>query len=266
MVHFYFMTIPQSILFGIVEGLTEFLPVSSTAHLVLTSHLLSVIQSDEHILFEIAIQLGAILAVVLMFFKKFLSMVRIKKLLLAFIPTGAAGFFVYPYLKVIFNTPIIIGFTLLIGGIVILFAEHFYEKAKSRGDVEASHEISFSQALLLGCYQALAIIPGVSRSGAVIMGGLFHNIERKLLTEFTFLLAVPTMLVATLYSLYKNRDLVMLSTHDITPFIVGFVTSFVVASFVIKLFLDYIRKHTFVVFGFYRIVVGIIVFAIFFPR
>lgn len=257
------MTIIQSILFGVVEGLTEFLPVSSTAHLIITSHLLGIAQSDEHILFEIAIQLGAISAVILMFFKKFLSFVRIKKLAFAFIPTGIAGLFIYPYLKLIFNTPIIIGFTLLVGGIIILFAEHFYAKAEREGEVEASHEITFTQAILLGCYQALAIIPGVSRSGAIIVGGLFHKMERKLLTEFTFLLAVPTMIVATAYSLYKNRDVLLSGSHDTLPFLIGFASSFLVASFVIKFFLDYIKKHSFAPFGFYRIILGIIVIVMF---
>jgi undecaprenyl-diphosphatase len=257
------MTITQSVILGAVEGLTEFLPVSSTAHLILTSHIFSISQTDEHILFEIAVQLGAILAVILMFFKKFLSVLRIKKLAFAFIPTGIAGLFIYPYLKVIFNTPIIIGFTLLVGGIVILFAEHFYEKASRKGEVEASHEISFSQAILLGCYQAIAIIPGVSRSGAVIIGGLFHKIERKILTEFTFLLAVPTMLTATLYSVYKRREVLLQQDFDIVPFVIGFFTSFLVASFVIKFFLDYIKKHSFTPFGFYRIVLGVVVIVMF---
>lgn len=257
------MTIVHSIIFGAIEGLTEFLPISSTAHLILTSNFFGISQTDEQILFEIAIQLGAICAVVLMFFKKFLSLVRVKKLAFAFIPTGVAGLFLYPYLKIIFNTPIIIGFTLLIGGIIILFAEHFYRKADEKGEVQASHEVSFSQALLLGCYQALAIIPGVSRSGAMIMGGLFHKIERKLLTEFTFLLAVPTMLVATAYSVYKNREVFFGASYDMTPFMVGFATAFLVASFVIKFFLDYIKGHSFVIFGFYRILLGIVVIVMF---
>lgn len=257
------MHIAESIILGIVEGLTEFLPISSTAHLILTSHLLELPQTTDHILFEIAIQFGAISAVVLMFFKKFLSLLRLKKLAFAFIPTGIVGLFLYPYLKLIFNTPIIIGFTLLVGGIVILFAEHFYAKAESKGEIEASHEITLKQALFLGCYQALAIIPGVSRSGAIIVGGLFHKMERRILTEFTFLLAVPTMLVATLYSLYKNRDVFFATSYDMTPFILGFMSAFLVASFVIKFFLDYIKKHSFTVFGFYRIFLGIIVIIMF---
>ena len=263
MCYTFLMTIIQSILFGVVEGLTEFLPVSSTAHLIITSHLLGIAQSDEHILFEIAVQLGAISAVILMFFKKFLSFIRIKKLAFAFIPTGIAGLFIYPYLKLIFNTPIIIGLTLLVGGIIILFAEHFYTKAEAKGEVEASHEITLTQALFLGCYQALAIIPGVSRSGAMIVGGLFHKMERKILTEFTFLLAVPTMITATAYSLYKNKDTLLSGTHDLLPFGIGFIASFLVASFVIKFFLDYIKKHSFSPFGFYRIILGVVVIVMF---
>ncbi len=257
------MTILQSVLFGLIEGLTEFLPISSTAHLIVTSHLLSIPQSDEHIFFEIAIQLGAITAVILMFFKKFLSFVRIKKLAFAFIPTGIAGLFLYPYLKLLFNTPIIIGFTLLTGGIIILFAEHFYAKAERKGEVATSHEITFLQAILLGCYQAIAIIPGVSRSGAIIVGGLFHKMDRRILTEFTFLLAVPTMVTATAYSLYKKRDILLHESYELLPFFFGFTTAFLVASFVIKFFLNYIKRHSFAPFGFYRIILGIIVIVMF---
>lgn len=257
------MTVIQSIVFGIVEGVTEFLPISSTAHLIITSHILSIPQTEEHILFEIAIQLGAICAVIVMFFKKLLSFVRLQKLAVAFIPTGIAGLLVYPYIKLLFNTPILIGFTLLVGGIIILFAEHYYAKKERDGEVDASHEITFKQAFFLGCYQAIAIIPGVSRSGAIIVGGLFHKMERKLLTEFTFLLAVPTMVTATAYSLYKKREVFFHEQHELLPFVIGFVTSFLVASFVIKFFLDYIKKHSFTPFGFYRIVLGIIVIVMF---
>ncbi|MEN9880988.1 MAG: hypothetical protein RLZZ308_171 [Candidatus Parcubacteria bacterium] len=256
------LTIYYAFILGIVEGFTEFLPISSTAHLILTSHILSIAQSDNHIMFEIAIQLGAILAVVILFWKQFLSVPRLQKLALAFIPTGLAGFLIYPFIKILFQKPVLIGFMLLLGGIIIILTERKYSKSLEAGEVKGSHDITTTQALLLGCYQALAIIPGVSRSGAVIVGGLLHNIERRLLTEFTFLLAVPTMLIATLYSVYKNKE-VFAHSVAMLPLVIGFFTSFIIATIVVKFFLDYIKRHSFVVFGIYRIILGTIIIGLF---
>lgn len=259
------MTLLQSLYLGIVEGLTEFLPVSSTGHLILASHFLKIPQSDFLVAFEIAIQLGAILAVLYMFWKRIFTVTMIQKLIVGFIPAGIAGFLIYPHIKTLLGSPLLVGVTLFLGGIVILFVEHAYLKAKDNGEVALRHEISMKEAFFLGLYQIIAIIPGVSRSGSVIIGGLLMKIDRKILTEFTFLLAVPTMSAATLYSFYKNTDTI-LQASNLTPLLVGMLSSFIVATFVIKLFLDYIRKHTFVIFGLYRIVVGIIVFVVFFPR
>jgi undecaprenyl-diphosphatase len=259
------MTALEALYLGIVEGLTEFLPVSSTGHLILVSHLLGVEQTDFLIAFEIAIQLGAILAVVYMYWKRLFSLPIIKRLIIGFIPTGIVGFAVYPFIKTLLTSPLIVGATLFLGGIVILFVEHHYYKAEGAGDVVLRHEVTLKQAFLLGLCQTLAIIPGVSRSGSAIVGGLLMKMDRKVLTEFTFLLAVPTMAVATLYSSYKNADVIM-HAGNLSALFIGMLTSFIVATFVIKLFLDYIRKHSFVVFGIYRIILGIIVFAIFFPR
>jgi undecaprenyl-diphosphatase len=259
------MTNLQALILGIVEGLTEFLPISSTGHLILTSHLLSIPQTDYLVVFEIAIQLGAILAVLYMYWKKIFTISTIKRLIAGFIPTGVAGFFVYPYIKSLLTNPLLVGATLFAGGIVILFVENAYYKWKMNDEIPLHHDVTIKQAFLLGLYQILAMVPGVSRSGSVIVGGLLMKLDRKVLTEFTFLLAVPTMAAATAYSFYKNMDLIV-QTSNIAPLLVGMLSSFVVATFVIKLFLDYIRQHTFVAFGFYRIILGIIAFAIFFPR
>lgn len=259
------MTPTQALYLGIVEGLTEFLPVSSTGHLILVSHLLSIVQTDFLVAFEIAIQLGAILAVVYMYWKRLFTVSIIKRLIVGFIPTGIIGFTIYPFIKTLLTNPLIVGATLFLGGVIILFVEHYYYKAEEAGDVNLRHEVTLKQAFLLGLYQTLAIVPGVSRSGSAIVGGLLMKMDRKVLTEFTFLLAVPTMSAATLYSFYKHADVVF-NSGNLSTLAIGMLTSFIVATFVIKLFLDYIRKHTFVVFGFYRIVLGIIVFAIFFPR
>lgn len=259
------MTLLQALYLGIIEGLTEFLPVSSTGHLILASHFLSIPQTDFLIAFEIAIQLGAILSVLYMFWKRIFTVAMIKKLIVGFIPTGLAGFLIYPHIKMLLTSPLIVASTLFLGGIVILFVEYIYARAKHAGEVALRHEISLKEAFFLGLYQIIAIIPGVSRSGSVIIGGLLMKLDRKILTEFTFLLAVPTMAAATLYSFYKNMDTVV-QASNLTPLLVGMLSSFIVATFVIKLFLDYIRKHTFVIFGIYRIIIGIVAFAVFFPK
>ncbi len=259
------MTTLQALYLGILEGITEFLPVSSTGHLILASHFLNIVQSDFLVAFEIAVQSGAILAVLYMFWKRIFTIPMIKKLIVGFIPTGIAGFLIYPHIKALLTSPLIVGITLFLGGIIILFVENSYSKWKDAGAIALRHEISMKEAFFLGLYQILAIIPGISRSGSVIVGGLLMKLDRKILTEFTFLLAVPTMAAATLYSFYKNIHVITQATN-ITPLLVGMLSSFIVATFVIKLFLDYIRQNTFVVFGFYRIIIGIVVFAIFFPR
>lgn len=259
------MTSLQAIYLGIIEGLTEFLPISSTGHLVLATHFLHIAQTDFLVAFEIAIQLGAILAVLYMYWKKIFKISMIKRLIVGFIPTGIAGFVIYPHIKSLLENPLLVGVTLFIGGIIILFVENAYYTWKQADKVELRHEVSMKEAFYLGLYQIIAMIPGVSRSGAVIVGGLLMKMDRKVLTEFTFLLAVPTMAAATLYSFYKNIHVVM-QTGNISALLLGTLTSFIVATFVIKLFLDYIRKHTFVAFGIYRIVIGIIAFAVFFPR
>lgn len=259
------MTLLEAFYLGIVEGLTEFLPISSTGHLILTSHLLTIPQSDFLIAFEIAIQLGAILAVLYMYWKRIFTVSMIKRLVVAFIPTAIAGFLLYPYIKSLLTNPLLVGVTLFVGGVIILFVESIYYKAQEKGEVIMRHDVTFKEAFLLGLYQVLAMIPGVSRSGAVIVGGLLMKLDRRMLTEFTFLLAVPTMSAATLYSFYKNMDIVM-QAGNLSALLIGMLTSFVVATFVIKLFLDYIRQHTFIVFGFYRIAIGLIAFFIFLPK
>lgn len=259
------MTLIQALYLGIVEGLTEFLPISSTGHLILTSHYLRIEQSDFLVAFEIAIQLGAILAVLYMYWKRIFTVAMIKRLAVAFIPTGIAGVLLYPYLKILLQSPLLVGVTLFIGGVVILFVENMYYKWKENGEIVLRHDVTLKEAFLLGLYQVLAMIPGVSRSGAIIVGGLLMKLDRRMLAEFTFLLAVPTMSAATLYSFYKNYDVVM-QAGNFSALMVGMLTSFVVATFVIKLFLDYIRQHTFIVFGFYRIIIGIIAFVTFFPK
>lgn len=250
------MTISQSIILGIIEGLTEFLPISSTGHMIIVSHFLHIAESITLTTFQIVVQLGAILAVVVTYYKKLFKVNMIKKLIVAFIPTGVAGVIIFPYIKHLLENEKLVGIMLLLGGIVIIAIEKIYTKNKNDDSLDVSH-ISYKQALLLGLFQALAIVPGVSRSGAVIVGGLLQKISRKALIEFTFLLAVPTMTVATLYTILKKHN--ELSLDSVSPIVTGTVVSFIVALMVIRFALAYIRKRSFAIFGWYRIVVGIII-------
>lgn len=249
------MTIFHSIILGLVEGLTEFLPISSTAHLIIVTKLLTLSQTEYVKIFEISIQVGAILAVLVTYFKKFFNVELLTKLAVAFIPTGLAGLLLYPYLKIFFANTWIIVFTLSLGGVLILIIEKWY--AKTHIEKDPREIITFKDALLLGLFQAIAIVPGTSRSGATIVGGLLLGLKRSVLTEFTFLLAVPTMIIATVYSLYKSREL-LTQVDAITPILVGATVSFFVALIVIRYFLNYIRKHSFEIFGWYRIALAIV--------
>lgn len=250
------MTTFQSIILGVVEGLTEFLPISSTGHMILTSHFLHVVDSATLVTFEIVVQLGAILAVVVSYYKKLFTIEMIKKLIVAFIPTGIAGVTVFQYIKHLLGSPKLVAVMLVVGGIIILLVERRYKKQKHTDKIQNAADISYKQAFILGCFQALAIIPGTSRSGAVIVGGLLQKMSRKMLVEFSFLLAVPTMFVATAYTILKKHN--DLSLESVSPIVIGTIVSFIVSFVVIRFALAYIRKHSFEVFGWYRIVVGII--------
>lgn len=253
------MTTLHAILLGIIEGLTEFLPISSTGHMILVSRLFTIPDSSTLATFEIVVQLGAILAVVVLYSKKLFRIEMIKKLIVAFIPTGIVGVVIYPYIKYLLTgtySSIIVASMLIIGGIIILIVEKKYKHDTENGEVTEFNTISYKNAFILGLYQTIAIIPGVSRSGAMIVGGLLQKISRKVLIEFTFLLAVPTMTVATLYTILKKHK--ELSVDSVSPIIIGTVISFVVALFVIRFVLTYIRNHSFNVFGWYRIIVGVI--------
>lgn len=251
------MTIIDSAILGVVEGVTEFLPISSTGHLILASHLLGLSNTEFLKSFEIIIQLGAMCAVVVLYWRSFFDFSVLSRILAAFIPTGVAGYLLYGYLKryLLGNMEVVL-WSLLLGGIALIVFEFFHkERADARTDVKS---ISHLQAFWVGLCQAIAIIPGVSRSGATILGGLAANISRVAIVEFSFLLAVPTIAMASFYDFYKhgasfgNQNLVLLS--------VGFIVSFLVALWSIKFLLSFIRKRTFVPFGVYRIVLALFFF------
>lgn len=244
----------DAVILGIIEGITEFLPISSTGHLILASTILKIQQSEFVKTFEISIQLGAILAVVVLYAKSLIKdRALIQKVLVAFIPTGILGLLLYHTVKyyLLGNQKVVVG-ALVIGGIFLILFERFH--LHSQG--EEAKNISYKQALTIGLFQSLAMIPGVSRSAATIIGGLSLGVERKTIVEFSFLLAIPTMAAATGLDLLKTAPQFTLAQFEILA--VGFVVSFVVALLSIKFLLHFIQKHTFASFGIYRIIVGVI--------
>lgn len=256
------MEIFQAVILGIVEGITEFLPISSTGHLILTNALLSITPSEFTKTFNIAIQLGAIGAVVVLYFKELLNIELLKRLSVAFIPTGIIGFTIYPFVKShLLDSPVLIAVTLGLGG-VVLIAFELWHKEHPEATTEVT-EITYKQALFIGLFQSIAIIPGVSRSAATIIGGLWLGLSRPTIVAFSFLLAVPTMTAATGYDLLKNAS--QFSLNDFGVLAVGFITSFIVALAAIKWLLHYVRSHSFIAFGVYRICLAIIVLIIFVP-
>jgi undecaprenyl-diphosphatase len=244
------MSTLQAIILGIVEGITEFLPVSSTAHLILTADVMR-LSSEFLKSFEIIIQLGAILSVVVLYWRRFLNWDVLRKLAVAFIPTGIIGLTVYKAVKHLLGSVTVVLVALLLGGVALIFFEHFREHAEDDPDFRA---ITYRRALLVGLFQAIAVVPGVSRSAATIVGGSLIGINKKTIVEFSFLLAVPTMLAASGLELLKSYGTLSGSFGTLA---VGFVVSFAVAILAIKSFLAYVKKHDFRVFGWYRILIAI---------
>jgi len=250
------MDLMTAAILGIVEGISEFLPISSTGHLILTSHLLGLKHTDFLKSFEIAIQVGAIASVFVLYWRSLLIDFNVmKKVVVAFIPTGIMGLTLYKLIKqFLLGSSTIVLWSLFLGGVFLIAFEMWHrEKEDAIADVG---DISFRQALIIGCFQSIAMIPGVSRSAATIVGGLLLGLKRRVIVEFSFLLAVPTMLAATAYDLLKNGSSFSL---DQTQFLaVGFITSFVVALLSIKFLLRYIQTHTFIAFGVYRILLVLV--------
>jgi len=254
------LTVFQSLVLGIVEGATEFLPVSSTGHLVLASSVLGVIQTDFVKTFEIAIQLGAILAVVALYWKSFFDIKLVKKLIVAFIPTGIIGLALYHVLKTyLLGNEMAVLAALFTGGVILILFERWLGWTEDETRAVPVRALTYRQAFLVGLAQAVAIIPGVSRSGATIIGGLALGIARTTIVEFSFLLAVPTMVAATGLSLYKGHALAF-STHEWAILGVGFFSAFLIALAAVRWLLTYVRRHSFTAFGVYRIVLSLVFF------
>jgi len=253
----------NALILGIVEGLTEFLPISSTGHLIIVGDLLGYTNEQSKV-FKIVIQLGAILAVCWLYRERIVTLLRglphepgqqrfAGLILLAFMPAAVLGVLFHGAIKTYLFNPLTVASALIVGGFVILYLE-----SRARAPrYETVDSLTWSAALKVGFAQAAAMFPGVSRSGATIMGGLFFGLSRKAATEFSFFLAIPTMFAATFYDLYKNWA--QLDCADLPVFAVGFVAAFVAAMLTVRALLAYIANHTFVVFAWYRIVFGVVV-------
>jgi undecaprenyl-diphosphatase len=250
----------DAIIFGIVEGITEFLPISSTGHLMLTAQVLGLGQTEFIKTFEIAIQLGAILSVVVLYWRQLLVNMEIaKRVIAAFLPTAVLGLLLYKIIKryLLASTTVVL-WSLLLGGILLIIFEIIHSRREERIDDLAS--IPYSSCLLIGLFQSISMIPGVSRAAATIVGGLILGIRRKTIVEFSFLLAVPTMLAATCLDLYKNAS--SFSSEQMGFLLLGFVVSFVAALAAVKFLLNFIKHHTFIPFGLYRVGVVLVFLAI----
>lgn len=267
------MDLIQAIILAIVEGLTEFLPVSSTAHMIFTSAIFET-QGDEFVkMFQVSIQFGAILAVVVLYWKKFLDFRSPSfyiKLAIAVLPALVLGKLFDDKIEAILEKPIPIAVVLIIGGIILLFIDRLFKNTK----INKEENISIGKALTIGFWQCLAMMPGTSRSAASIIGGMQQGLTRRMAAEFSFFLAVPTMLAVTGYSVFlkdwkykgveqKGYEMIMSSGENMTNFIIGNVIAFVIAILAIKLFIGLIEKFGFRIWGWYRIVVGLVLIAYF---
>lgn len=248
------MDVLRAIILGVVEGVTEFLPISSTGHLILASKLLGLNQDNFTKSFEIAIQLGAILAVCAIYYDRFFTSWEVlKRVIIAFIPTGVIGFLVYKIVKGYFlGNDLLVVATLFLGGVVLLFID---KVAAIFSSIDAIEKLSLVRVIIVGLLQSFAMVPGVSRSAITIIGGMLVGLDRKSACEFSFFLAVPTITVATLYDLYKSGS--TFTSSNWLLLIVGFVSSFVTAFVTIKLFIAFVSKNSFFVFGVYRILISV---------
>lgn len=278
----------KALFLGVVEGFTEFIPVSSTAHLLLIGAWIDFSSSDDKV-FEVVIQFGSILAVIWIFRERLLNLVRgslardpvemafMRNLIIAFLPAAVIGALAIKYIKMLFHSPAVFVFTLVVGGLIMLWVERKPQYAKfgaapgassdmapetvasRRATAHTLEQITWKQALVVGFAQCLAMVPGTSRSGATIISGMIAGIDRRTATEFSFFLAMPTMLAATVYDLYRNAS--ALTSSQFSAIGVGFVAAFISALIVVRAVLRWVSRHTYRPFAWYRIALGIVVLA-----
>ncbi|MDN4165317.1 undecaprenyl-diphosphate phosphatase [Cytophagales bacterium LB-30] len=250
------MSFWEAFVLAVVEGLTEFLPVSSTGHMIIASYFMGINQSDFVKIFNVNIQFGAILSVVVLYWKRFFqSLTFYYKLFIAFIPAAVFGLLLNDYIDALLENVVVVAISLILGGIVLLFIDRYFNKNTLEVD-----EMSYKKAFYIGFFQCIAMIPGVSRSAATIIGGMSTQLSRKAAAEFSFFLAVPTMFAAASYKLLKGYDTI--TADHISTLLIGNLIAFLVALAAIKFFISYVTKYGFKVFGIYRIIVGIIILLI----
>lgn len=258
------MDLIEAILIAIVEGLTEYLPVSSTGHMIFTSSYFGIQEDDFTKLFQVSIQFGAILAVVVLYWRKFFNFTKLSfyiKLALAVIPALILGYLFDDYIDAVLGNPIPIAIVLILGGFILLFIDNYFKNPV----VAVEEDISIKKAVTIGFWQCLAMMPGTSRSAASIIGGMQQGLTRQVAAEFSFFLAVPTMLAVTCYSVFlktykvsglKGYELLTQSGDNMKLFVIGNIIAFIVAIIAIKFFIGVIKKYGFKPWGYYRIVAG----------
>ena len=252
------MDIVQSIIIGIVEGVTEFIPISSTGHMIITEKLLG-LKEDEFVkVFTIAIQLGAILAVVVLYWKKFFDFKNLHfyfKLIIGVIPAIILGLIFSNKIDELLQSTTTVAYALLLGGIVLIFIDKFF----NHPTIDSEKQVTYAKSFTIGIWQCLAMVPGVSRSAASIIGGMQQKLTRSAAAEFSFFLAVPTMVAATGYKLFKFfRENGGLSHEEVKLLLIGNIVAFAVALLAIKFFIEFLKKHGFRIWGIYRIIIGLI--------
>jgi undecaprenyl-diphosphatase len=258
------MTTIQAIILAIIEGITEFLPVSSTGHMIIGSSVMDIAELPITKTFTVAIQFGAILSVVFLYWRKFftVNLQFYKRLLIAFIPAAVLGKLLNDYIDALLENVIVVAIMLLAGGIIFILLDKWFHKTEIKGKSELTSEKS---ALIIGLFQCIAMIPGVSRSAATIIGGLAQGLNKKAAAEFSFFLAVPTMFAATIYKMYQLYKAEGAFTYEeIKLFAIGNVVAFIVAAIAIKSFIAYLTKNGFKIFGWYRIIVGASILLLYF--
>ena len=255
------MNLLNTIILGFVEGITEFLPISSTAHLIIISKLLNISQTDFQKLFEVFIQSGAILSVVFLYFNQLKGNFKIlKNLFFSFLPTALVGFFLYKVIKnVFFDSLNLIAFSLFFVGIFFIIIEILVNKKKIvlKKKIE---EINIFHALIIGLAQSFAVIPGVSRAGVVILSMLILGYQRDQSAKYSFFLSIPTIFMASFYDLYKSKDILLTNLNQVGLLLIGFFISFIFALISVKWLLGFLKKNSLIIFGIYRILLAIILF------
>ena len=255
------MSIVEAIILAIVEGITEFLPISSTGHMIIASSLMGIASDPFTKMFTVAIQFGAILSVIVLYWKRFFQSIGFYlKLFVGFIPAAIAGFLFNDTIDALLERVDVVGYTLLAGGIFFLFVDKIFE-----GNEKSEKEVDYPSAFKIGVFQIIAMIPGVSRSAATIIGGLSQKLNKKTAAEFSFFLAVPTMFAATVWKLFGYiKDGGSFGSQEITLFVVGNVVAFIVAIIAIKSFIAFLTRHGFRLFGYYRILVGLAILILYY--